>query len=253
MLVLSRREEQKICFPELGITVQILRVSSGRVRVGVDAPSEVRILREEVADPSDLPKPPGVAPLPNLLRHEVRNELNRLSIAVHLFNEENKAGQIEGAKKTFAKITQLMDRLGKNPALSSEAPPATQPSKPYAPIALIVDDDDNEREMLAGFLRLHGYRTETASDGQEAIEYLQSNPRPAIVLADMGMPRCDGKTMVRRIRENPALGGLRIFAISGSTPQESQFTDSDEAVDNWFMKPLNPKSLVEAMAQSAVA
>ena len=253
MLVLSRREEQKICFPEFGITVQILRVNSGRVRVGVDAPSEVRILREEVADPSEFRKPPGVGRLPKLLRHQVRNELNRLSVAVHLFNAENKAGQVEDAEKTFASITQLMDQLGKNPALSSETLPATQPSQPDAPVALIVDDDDNEREMLAGFLRLHGYQTETASDGQEAIEYLQSNPRPAIVLADMGMPRCAGKTMVRRIRENPALDGLRIFAISGSTPQESQFTDSDEVIDSWFMKPLNPKSLVEAMAKSAVA
>ena len=250
MLVLSRREEEKICFPSLGITVQILQVSNGRVKVGVDAPAEVRILREEVTDSSPQS---NVSRLPKLLRHEARNELNRLSIAVHLFNEETKAGQTESAEQTLALITELMNKLGGNPALYSKSESFAQPSKPDAPIALIVDDDENEREMLAGFLRLHGYQTETASDGLEAIEYLQSNARPAIVLADMSMPRCDGKTLVRRIRENPAMSGLPIFAISGSTPQESQFTESEEIVDSWFMKPLNPKTLVEAMAKSAVA
>lgn len=255
MLVLSRREEQKICFPEFGITVQILRVSSGRVKVGVDAPSEVRIFREEVADASLLRKPLNVSALSKLLRHEVRNELNRLSVAVHLFNEENKAGQTENAGKTFAQITQIMDQLSKNPALRSvpDTPsPKPQPTSSEAVVALVVDDDDNEREMLAGFLRLHGYQTETASNGHEAIAYLKSNPRPAIVLADMGMPRCDGKTMIRRIREDPSMNDLRIFAISGSTPQEAQFSESEDVVDSWFMKPLNPQSLVEAMAQSTV-
>ncbi len=253
MLVLSRREEQMFCFPDLGITVQILQVSSGRVKVGVKAPAEVRILREEVADPSDFHVPTGLARLPKLLRHEMRNELNRLSVAVHLFNEENKAGLAGDAERTFAVITKLMDQLDTKLARHPEAQPSTQPSNADAPIALVVDDDDNEREMLAGFLRLHGYRTETASDGEEAMQYLQSNPQPAIMLADMGMPRCDGKTMIRRIRKDATLGGLRIFAISGSTPQEAQFAESEEAVDSWFMKPLNPKSLVEALAQSTVA
>ena len=50
MLILGRKENQKICFPELGISVQILRVHGSKVRLGIDAPMEVRIVRDELQD-----------------------------------------------------------------------------------------------------------------------------------------------------------------------------------------------------------
>jgi carbon storage regulator CsrA len=48
MLVLSRRAQEKIYFPALNITVQVVGVKRGRVRLGVEAPPEVAVLREEV-------------------------------------------------------------------------------------------------------------------------------------------------------------------------------------------------------------
>lgn len=50
MLVLSRREGEKIVIPDLGISFEIVRVQGHSVKVGIEAPREVRILREEVAD-----------------------------------------------------------------------------------------------------------------------------------------------------------------------------------------------------------
>ena len=49
MLVLSRREDDKIVFPNLGITVEVLRIAGRSVRLGVKAPSQVRVLRHELA------------------------------------------------------------------------------------------------------------------------------------------------------------------------------------------------------------
>jgi carbon storage regulator CsrA len=48
MLVLSRRLNEKIVLPGLSITVQVLDVRRGAVRLGIDAPPEVTVLREEV-------------------------------------------------------------------------------------------------------------------------------------------------------------------------------------------------------------
>ena len=48
MLVLSRRESDKILFPTLGITVEVVRISGNAVRLGVDAPKEIRVLRGEL-------------------------------------------------------------------------------------------------------------------------------------------------------------------------------------------------------------
>ena len=50
MLVLSRRSEEQIVFPELGITVEVLRIKGNVVRLGIKAPDSVRILRGELHD-----------------------------------------------------------------------------------------------------------------------------------------------------------------------------------------------------------
>lgn len=49
MLVLSRRQNEQIAFPELGITVEVLRTKGGSVRLGISAPQDVRVLRGELA------------------------------------------------------------------------------------------------------------------------------------------------------------------------------------------------------------
>jgi carbon storage regulator CsrA len=55
MLVLSRRVREKIVFPALNVTVQVVAVKGGGVRLGIQAPSEVDILREELQPPADSP------------------------------------------------------------------------------------------------------------------------------------------------------------------------------------------------------
>ena len=50
MLVLSRGFEQKIVFPTLGISVEVLRISGNKVQLGVEAPRDVPVHRHEVAD-----------------------------------------------------------------------------------------------------------------------------------------------------------------------------------------------------------
>ena len=50
MLVLSRSREQKIVFPTLGISVEILQIAGNKVRVGIDAPADIPVHRHEVAE-----------------------------------------------------------------------------------------------------------------------------------------------------------------------------------------------------------
>ena len=57
MLVLSRKEGQEILFPNLGITVEVLRVKGNNVRIGVDAPRSIRILRSELEEDGDKNRP----------------------------------------------------------------------------------------------------------------------------------------------------------------------------------------------------
>jgi carbon storage regulator CsrA len=55
VLVLSRRLGEKIVLPALGITVQVVSIKGNVVRLGVEAPPDVKILREELVSPPPEP------------------------------------------------------------------------------------------------------------------------------------------------------------------------------------------------------
>jgi DNA-binding response OmpR family regulator len=112
----------------------------------------------------------------------------------------------------------------------------------------VVEDDANESELLAAFLRLSGFDVDTASDGCDALDYLScGRRRPDVVLLDMQMPRCDGASTISAIRENPAYSGLRVIAVSGRVPADMGVTVGPSGVDKWFRKPLNPQTLVSEL------
>ena len=54
MLVLSRRVNEKIILPDLGITVQVTAIQGGRVRIGIEAPPDIAVLRQELVDESQV-------------------------------------------------------------------------------------------------------------------------------------------------------------------------------------------------------
>jgi CheY-like chemotaxis protein len=113
--------------------------------------------------------------------------------------------------------------------------------------ALVVDDDANETELLAGFLRLSGFEVNTAMDGLQAMVQLSKHERPDVVLLDMNMPRFDGGKTVSAIRQNPTYKSLRIFAVSGANQEDTKVSIGPRGVNRWFTKPVNPQSLVEAI------
>jgi CheY-like chemotaxis protein len=131
------------------------------------------------------------------------------------------------------------------PAPTSRKPPwSPQPRK-----ALLVEDDQNERELLATLLRLSGLEVDTAGDGLDALDYLHTHDRPDVVLLDMGLPRCDGPTTVRAIRSDPTYAGLPIFAVTGHSPGYFDLEMGDGGVDRWFNKPLNAEALLSDLGR----
>ncbi len=55
MLVLSRRPHEKIVLPGLGVTIMVTAIQGGAVRIGIEAPSDVQVMREELLDQSQAP------------------------------------------------------------------------------------------------------------------------------------------------------------------------------------------------------
>ncbi len=64
---------------------------------------------------------------------------------------------------------------------------------------LVVDDEESQRTALAGMIALWGYAVETAADGEEALDKLQSFGAHVLV-TDLKMPRMDGMELLQRLR-----------------------------------------------------
>jgi carbon storage regulator CsrA len=238
MLVLSRRLNEKLIFPSINTTVQVVAIKGGVVRLGIDAPPTVSVLREELlSDPSGAHLPVGAAreATPAILDHQMRNRLSAARVGLALAQQQCRAGLAHESEATLQRVNEEMQLLQQR--LERPEPPYRSPRK-----ALLVEDDLNERELLAGLLRFAGLSVDTAGDGCDALDYLRDQGLPDIVLLDMALPRCDGAATVRQIRQDPAWRGLKIFAISGYPP--SQFNLDPGGVDRWFRKPLNPELLL---------
>jgi carbon storage regulator CsrA len=253
MLVLSRRLNDKIVFPGINATLQIVSVKGSTVRLGIEAPPEVAILREELQDRTEnwraiLPPVETAEARLRELRHLVRNRLNVTTIGLGLLRQQAKAGSTDDMQRTIGKMEEEMQMLRQrleNDA--AKAPPAPRQPARKVRKALLVEDDQNERELLAGFLRWSGFEVDTAGDGCDALDHLRAGRRPDVVLLDMGLPRCDGATTAREIRRDPACAGLKIFAVSGHSPDEYDIDQGPGGIDRWFSKPIDPVVLLREL------
>jgi carbon storage regulator CsrA len=255
MLVLSRRPLERVLFPTIHAAVQVVSVQGSTVRLGIEAPPEVRILRGELQGEatqgmaSAPPADPAEASF-RALRHLVRNRLHGVGIGLALMRQQLKAGRNTDLERTLAMIEAEMQKLRQavEPAPAQMAGPPSKPARRPRK-ALLVEDDQNERELLAGFLRISGFDVDTAGDGCDALDHLQVGERPDVVLLDMGLPRCDGATTAREIRRNPACAGLKIFAVTGHSPEEFDLDQGPRGIDRWFSKPIDPVVLLRELTQ----
>jgi two-component system, OmpR family, response regulator len=255
MLVLSRGRNDKVVFPTLGISVEILRVAGNKVRLGIEAPHEIPVHRHEVSARIDsngentVKFPTAAETLSAKLNHATRNRLNAAALGLHLLHQKIEIGELTDAESTIFKIFNELKAIENQldgPAASAAPAPITPASKELHNRALVVEDDDNERELLAGCLRVSGFDVDTAADGLQAMVRL-TEKAPDVVLLDMRMPRFDGRKTISAIRSNPEYRDLKLFAVSGTRPEEMNISLGPNGVDRWFQKPLNPKALIDAL------
>src|SRR2546428_12901055 len=75
---------------------------------------------------------------------------------------------------------------------------------------LVVDDNEDIREMLAVLLGMQGYNVVVAADGEEAVA-VAHNEEPDAILMDIMMPRLNGLEAARRIHRSPKLCSVPII------------------------------------------
>lgn len=253
MLVVSRKQNQSIVFPALGIRVEIIRVTGKTVRVGVEAPKEIQILRGELADQSDSAC--GASESTSEQKHAMRNRLNKANLAMKLMQKQLAAGKVEDAEESLRCALQTFNELENSVSSQSTRTGSARFTKPNTNAseerkrALLVEDDPNERMLLAAYLQASGYDVDTVEDGQAALEFL-SKTKPDAVVMDMQMPRLSGDECVKEIRSDCRFDDMKLFVVSGMEQRAMKVPSGDRGVQRWFQKPLSPNELVDELASS---
>ena len=119
---------------------------------------------------------------------------------------------------------------------------ASQAGSEEGGLLLVVDDNEENRDVLARRLQKQGHWAVTASGGQEALEALVDQPFD-LVLLDIMMPDMDGYEVLSRIKSDPATQRLPVIMISALDETDSVVRCIEMGAADYLPKPFNPTLL----------
>ena len=119
--------------------------------------------------------------------------------------------------------------------------------KRQAPLVLIVDDFEDNREMYAQYLRFHGYEIAEADNGQEALKQAAAL-LPDVIVMDLSLPGMDGWEATRRLKQEPLTRDIPVIALTGHALTGSEHTAREAGCDTFLTKPCAPAVLGQAVS-----
>jgi CheY-like chemotaxis protein len=137
------------------------------------------------------------------------------------------------------------------PALPADAPARARTEEAGKPKVLLIEDNDDGREMMATMLASFGYPVLQAGDGLEGVRVACAE-RPDVALVDIGLPGIDGYEVARRLRQEAATHGIRLIALTGYGLAEDQRRVLEAGFDLHLVKPVELNALLEQLADPAL-
>lgn len=113
----------------------------------------------------------------------------------------------------------------------------------YMESILIIDDEDDIREILQYNLQKDGFKVYQASNGKDGIK-IAAEKIPDLVLLDVMMPGMDGIEVCEELRANSTTKNIRICFLTARNEDYSQIAGFDAGADDYVAKPIKPKLLI---------
>lgn len=202
------------------------------------------------------------------MSHELRTPLNAIlgfaEVMAHDALPERtlqQAGRIHEAGQRLLTLVNEMIIVSDQDVMVPEGqgsvlPPAVTPpaATPAArdpdsgPAVLYVDDNENNRTLVATILATQGIWCETADDGLQGLTAVEQGDFD-LILMDIAMPVMDGVEASRRIRALPGTrGAVPIIAVTANTLPEQLATYAAVGIDDCLAKPINMVGLLTAVS-----
>jgi len=113
---------------------------------------------------------------------------------------------------------------------------------------LAVDDSASMRQMVSFTLKNAGFNVVEAIDGQDAWE--KANGRDfQLVLTDQNMPRMDGISLTRKLRETSRFKTTPILILTTESSDEMKQKGRAAGATGWLVKPFDPTKLIEVIGK----
>ncbi len=107
---------------------------------------------------------------------------------------------------------------------------------------LIVDDEQRMRKLIKDFLATKGYSILEAEDGEKGLEVYEENKNKiSLILLDVMMPKLDGWSVLRQIRQESK---VPIIMLTARGEEQDELFGFELGVDEYISKPFSPKILV---------
>ncbi len=107
---------------------------------------------------------------------------------------------------------------------------------------LIIEDNDDSRNMLKQLLELQDYQVSAAADGESGYEAIQNGDFD-IALVDIGLPKMDGYQLARKVRMELKYSNLNLIALTGYGRAEDHLKVLEAGFDEHLVKPVAPEEL----------
>jgi two-component system, cell cycle response regulator DivK len=117
-----------------------------------------------------------------------------------------------------------------------------------APLALIVEDMEDNLILIKSLLELADYRVVEARDGREALAQAQAH-HPDLILLDMSLPHVDGWTVARTLRQLPDFRSTLIVALTAHAMQGDREKTLEAGCDEFMTKPIDVPNFVPAVTK----
>ena len=109
---------------------------------------------------------------------------------------------------------------------------------------LIVDDNQDSRELVVKILKNRGYHTIEAVDGEEALEKAVAE-RPDLILMDRSLPKIDGYEVTRRLKSQQEFKDIPIVALTAHAMRGDREKALEAGCEGYISKPINVRELPE--------
>ncbi|XWK88204.1 MAG: response regulator [Phormidium sp.] len=113
---------------------------------------------------------------------------------------------------------------------------------------LVVEDSVTQREMISDLLRGSGLNVTVATDGEEALQFIQGRC-PDLVVLDIVMPKMNGYEVCRRLKADPKTQKVPVVMCSSKGEEFDRYWGMKQGADAYIAKPFQPKELIGTVKQ----